>query len=95
MNLLKPSSGMIRDVEVDGSVDAFGAFADEGERCLVALEQRRQQVGHERLLQDVANGIEVSSGMSRGMKSRVLGGFDDQGKLHGGLGHLHRSLGLS
>src|SRR5450631_2105359 len=67
--LVEALEGMIRDVEVYGAVDALGAFADEREGGLMALEQRRQQIGHERLLQDVAQGHRSESGMSRGMKS--------------------------
>src|SRR6202034_1895089 len=44
---------LISDVEVQGAVHQFGALADQGQRFVVALEQRRKQLGDKRLLQDV------------------------------------------
>ena len=67
--------------------------ANQLDGLLVALEQRRQQIGHKRLASTSASGISVSSGMRRGMKLRVLRGLDDEGQLHGRRGHLDGRLG--
>ena len=49
--LVEALQRVIGDVEVDGSVDAFRAIADERERFLMTLEQRRQKAGDEWLFQ--------------------------------------------
>ena len=43
--LVEAFERMIGDVEEDGAVALFGAAADQLQRLLVALEQRRQQAG--------------------------------------------------
>ena len=84
---------MVGDVEEYRPVALLGACADELEGLLVTLEKRRQELGDERLGEDLGQRHLGEQGNQARDESRVLGGLDHQGELHGGRGHFHGGLG--
>jgi hypothetical protein len=84
--------GLIADVEVDGAVFRFGAVADEAEGFFVALEERREERGDEGLPEDIGERHRRQQRDETRDEGGVLARFDDQGELHGGLGHFDGGL---
>ncbi len=85
--------GLVGDVEVDGAVLRLGAGADQVEGALVAIEERRQERGDPGLFEDLLQGHASEGGDEARDEGWVLGGLDDEGELHGGLGHFDGELG--
>jgi hypothetical protein len=93
MNLLKPSvrwSVMSKKMVPSRS---SARLADELDASLWRSSSGGSRPGYEGLLEDLGEGISVSSGMSAGNEVRILGGLDDEGELHGRGGHFDGGLG--
>ena len=59
----------------------------------MTLEKRREERGDEGLGEDVGEWERGEQRDEAGDKQRVLRGLDDEGELHGGLGHFNGGLG--
>ncbi len=84
---------MVGDVEEDGAVALLRPAADQLQRLLMTLEQRRQQAGHKGLAQHLSQRHLGKQRNQPRNELRVLRRLDDQRQLHGWRGHFDGGFG--
>ena len=87
--LVEAFHGVVGDVEEDGSLVELGALADEVDGELVVLEEWGEERGDEGLGEYVGEWERGEERDESGDEGGVLRGLDDEGELHGGLGHFN------
>src|SRR5579863_5986752 len=92
--LVVPLKVVVGYVEENGAVFAFSALAEDADRKLVTLEQRRKQGRDERLFENLGERLCCEERNEIGNKAMVGSGLDDHGELHGGSFHFDCGLGV-
>src|SRR5581483_2646671 len=72
----------------------FYALAEQRNRPLVPVEQRRKQICYKRLFDNFGKGSTRQKRNELRYQIRILRGLNHHGEFHGGLFHFHRSPGI-
>lgn len=91
--LVETFHGVVGDVKKYSPVAQLGAVFNQSDGLLVTLQQWRQQRRNEGLGKDVGQGKFSEQRDKAGDEEGVLRCLDDEGELHGGLGHFNGGLG--
>src|SRR5262249_29856859 len=86
---------VIGDIEIDGSVLAFGALFQDFHRLLVPFHQGRNERGNKRLLDHLSQRLAYQQRYELGWKVRIIVGLNHHGQLQCWLGHLYCHLGTA